>query len=420
MNETKSKPPELVVGHYLGVDWSESHHALCLTNRQGEKIVEQSIEHSVKGFEQLLALCQKAQVEPSQCVVGIETAHSLLIDWLWSQGFQHLYVVPPATVDKSRSRFHLSGAKDDRLDAAEITQLLRLERQRLLPWQPGSARLQQLRATVRFALFLSRRAVAEANRLRAVLLRYYPAALATFSTWPTRLSCQLVIQYPTPADAQAVRFADFKAFALAQHYPKPKELLACFDRLQAAYPQPALATSAAYAPQAVTLAQLLHTTLVAKENTLQRAKTLFAAHEDASIFASLPGVGDLLAPALLVKFGEDRNRFPAPALLQTLAGTCPVTVQSNKSKHILFRHACDHEFRYISQQWALHSLNDSAWATAYFHDVLQRHPHRQHAYRTLANRWLAIAWRCWQDRQPYDEACHLQRRAQRRLPKVSA
>ena len=98
--------------------------------------------------------------------------------------------------------------------------------------------------------------------------------------------------------------------------------------------------------------------------------------------------------------------------------TNAVTVQSNKTKRILFRHACDHEFRYIVQEWALHSLKDSAWATSYFQDVLKRNLHRQQAYRILSNRWLAIAWRCWQTRKPYDEDFHLLSRAQRRLPKV--
>ena len=46
---------------------------------------------------------------------------------------------------------------------------------------------------------------------------------------------------------------------------------------------------------------------------------------DAFIFDSLPGAGEILAPDLLVKFGDDRRRFPSAASVQALAGTCPVT-----------------------------------------------------------------------------------------------
>ncbi|MGQ0603963.1 MAG: transposase, partial [Anaerolineales bacterium] len=56
----------------------------------------------------------------------------------------------------------------------------------------------------------------------------------------------------------------------------------------------------------------------------RRLYELFEQHPDHTLFASLPGAGDFLAPALLAKFGDDRERFPAPASLQCLAGTCPV------------------------------------------------------------------------------------------------
>jgi hypothetical protein len=48
------------------------------------------------------------------------------------------------------------------------------------------------------------------------------------------------------------------------------------------------------------------------------------------------GVGDFLAPTLLAKFGDDRERFPHPGSLPSLAGTCPVTEQSGKSRRIFF------------------------------------------------------------------------------------
>ncbi len=136
-------------------------------------------------------------------------------------------------------------------------------------------------------------------------------------------------------------------------------------------------------------------------------------HPDHELFASLPGTGDFLAPALLAKFGDDRERFPQPGSLQALAGTCPVTEQSGKSRRVFFRQACDHEFRQIAQQWARASVSQSSWATTYWHSVREHSRTNSHAYRCLANRWLAIAWKCWQSRQPYDESVHLQNRARR-------
>ncbi len=99
----------------------------------------------------------------------------------------------------------------------------------------------------------------------------------------------------------------------------------------------------------------------------------FAQHPDRVIFESLPGTGDFLAPALLVKFGDDRARFPAPAGVQCLAGTCPVTEQSGRIRRVFCRRrqACDHESRsgQIAQPWARESVSQSSWAATDWHTV---------------------------------------------------
>ncbi|MBV7339116.1 transposase [Chloroflexi bacterium TSY] len=64
---------------------------------------------------------------------------------------------------------------------------------------------------------------------------------------------------------------------------------------------------------------------------------------------------------MLVKFGEDRRRFPHSSMVQTLAGTAPVTNQSGKVHLVHFRRSCDKEFRYFSQQLARSSRQQSRW-----------------------------------------------------------
>ena len=93
--------------------------------------------------------------------------------------------------------------------------------------------------------------------------------------------------------------------------------------------------------------------------------------------------GEFLAPALLVKFGDDRERFPTPAGVRALAGSCPVTEASEKGRRVRFRRGCDREFRYISQQWAWHSLKESAWASTYYQQALERGLGESHALRLV-------------------------------------
>ena len=119
--------------HYLGIDWSQERHDICVKNETGEIVVEKSIAHSLKGFEEIEGLRQALKLSPGELIIGIETANSLLIDWLWERSYEQIYVIPPSTVDKSRKRFHSSGAKDDKVDARECCDLVRKERSRLLP-----------------------------------------------------------------------------------------------------------------------------------------------------------------------------------------------------------------------------------------------------------------------------------------------
>lgn len=159
------------------------------------------------------------------------------------------------------------------------------------------------------------------------------------------------------------------------------------------------------------MASHLLTIVQAKTHSLQEMQDLFQRHPDYKIFVSLPGAGRFLAPALLSKFGDDRDRFRSSTSMQALAGTCPVTDQSGKHKAIKFRRACDHGFRQLVQQGVRCSLSESVWANAYWQQIRPLLASDNHAYRCLGNRLIAIAWKLWQTRQSYDQTYHLQQRA---------
>ena len=114
-------------------------------------------------------------------------------------------------------------------------------------------------------------------------------------------------------------------------------------------------------------------------------------------------------------FGDHRYRLPTPAVIQALAGTCPVTVRSGQRRSVRFRRACNRPFRHLIQQFAEQSVKQSSWAAAYFHNARSRGLTKSHAYRCLANRWLKIIWTLWQRHEAY----HL-RQIQRHRRPVSA
>lgn len=399
---------------YLGIDWSENKHDAVLLNEAGAMITQFSFPHTADGLLYLDHQRQQVTPQPADCLVGLETAHNLLIDFLWARGYTQLYVIPPSVVKSSRGRYGASGARSDAQDAHLLADLLRTDRARLYPWSPDSRLTRQLRARVNWINFLTRTQLRLSNRLRALLLRYYPAGLHVFSSLDTPLALHFICDYSSPDAARQLGWPEFVQFAAQHRYHQTHHLAASYARLQAPYPEAEPDTVQVYQAEAVEVASLLLSVVELKHDVRLELPALFAQHPDAPIFASLPGVGELLGPALLAQFGDDRRRFPTASAVQSLAGTCPVTEASGKHKWIHFRRACDREFRHVMQEMALQSKRQSPWVAEYFAAVRPHCHSDSHAYRIVANRWLKIIWTLWQKRETYQEEYHLQQRAAHR------
>jgi transposase len=392
---------------YIGIDWSENKHDVCYQHENGEVLRSLQIGHIIAGFVELDKVRMQLGLTVGECVVGLETAHNLLLDYLWDQGYEQVYILPPNVVKSAQGRYRQSGAKDDRWDARLIADILRTDQKRYTPWKPDSPLTRQIRAGVRFLYQVNKELVRNSNRLRSVLLRYYPAATQVFSRLDGLITLAFIRTYPTPQAAAALSFEDFETFLRDHHYTHAKAWAKSYARLQDTYPQPNPGTVAAYSPQAVSLAKILEQLVACKNEGLAKLGELYVQHPDPIIYDHLPMAGALIEPALLAKLGDDRMRYPNPAVLQAVAGTCPVTYQSGKSRNVRFRRACDREFRDIVQQWARLTIDASPWAAAYYRSVRPRCQNDNDAFRRLANRWLEVVWKLWQDRKAYNEEYHL-------------
>jgi transposase len=398
---------------YLGIDWSEKKHDLCFLNEVGEVLQTLKIEQTPAGFLALEQARERLGVKSSDCVVGIETHYHLLVDYLIERGYASLYILPPNAVNSAQGRYRQSGAKSDRQDARLIADMLRTDRGRYHAWVPDSPLTRRIQVIVRRIGYLNKELWQLGNRLRAILVRYYPTALEMFSSLDSPISLSWIRAYPTLAAAQAVSYEEYQAFLKAHHHTRTQAWAASYARLQAAQVQAAADIVEIYAPEAVRLAQMMLQSVQAKTQSLAELGQAYQQHPDCAIYQSLPGAGAYLEPGLLAMLGDDRGRFPTAAVLQAQAGTCPVTKQSGKSRIVTFRYACDHEFRQIVQQWAKLSIARSPWAASYYQMVRPHCGSENEAYRKLANRWLEILWRLWQDRQPYQEKRHLSAHALR-------
>jgi transposase len=169
--EITSAPKEVGMSVYIGIDWSATKHDVCVVNEAGTSVAALVLPHTADGLLKLETLRRQLGVAPQNCLVGIETAHTLVIDFLWARQYTQVYVIPPNVVKSTRSRYRQTGARTDQSDAFVVADLLRTDRARLHPWRPDSLLTQQIRNRVGLVSHLTHSAVRLSNRLYAVLMR---------------------------------------------------------------------------------------------------------------------------------------------------------------------------------------------------------------------------------------------------------
>jgi transposase len=403
----------------VGIDWSEQKHCVHLYNEAGALVTRFEITHSVSGFIHLEQQLNKTNPETANCLIAIETSHNLLVDFLLSRGYT-LYIIAPNIVKHNRGRQSSSGAKDDDRDAQLLADILRTDRGRLIPWLADGPLVRQMRPLLSAVDDLTGMIVAQHNRLRSHLLRYYPQALTAFCSLSSSIALHFLAAFPAPQELESLTFARFQAFCYQHRYFVHSAMPTMFANLQGSAPALDEEIVPAYRLQTVLLTNQLLLLTEQKKTAIKEVRKLFDQHPDAFIFASIPGAGDLLAPKLLVMFGDHRQRYPHRSMLPGIAGTCPVTVASGKSRYVKFRRGCNRGYRHTAQQLAQISTRRSVWAASYFNQVYARGNSKSLAYRCLANRWLHIIWTLWQTRQAYDEAYHLRQVARHRRTEESA
>lgn len=399
----------------IGIDWSQAHYDVCILATNNAILSQFRIANSSAGLEKLRQKIAQFGLSPEQCLVGIETNHNIIFDYLLACSYR-VYVIAPSVVNSSRGRFGASGAHTDRSDARLIADLLRTDRQRFAPWRPDSELLNKMKVKLSHIDNLTKTIIQQSNRLQAILLRVYPQPLHAFSKLSIPITMHFLKAYPTPAALETMSYHEFAKFCRAHHCHPRQWIKSWYQGLQESVPQADPSMVAAYEPEICFLAELILALLRQKKQAIQETQTMFGEHPDHAIFASLPGAGDLLQPKLLVMFGEDRERFPTPGAIRQLAGTCPVTKQSGKKKYVAFRKACNRAYRDTAQQYAMASVTQSDWAAGYYQRAKERGHSKNSAFRCLANRWLGVIWKMWQTHQVYDETYHLRQIHQHRRP----
>ncbi len=394
-------------GVFVGLDWGNSHHQLCVLDGAGQLVEQGRLTHDVEGIRDL-----QARLDRRGPIIGvaIERSEGLLVEALQARGHR-LFCVSPRMSARARERYRLAPTKSDAFDAFVLADSLRHEHRHWRPIAAPSALLAELRALTRDRerLVCNQRDVE--NQLRAIVMAYHPSVLHLFSSLDRDIALAFLRDYPTPAHAGRVGAARMAAFCTRHGYSgrtKPELLV---ERLRTNLLAASPGTTAGKAFSAALFVDQLELLNSQVRAITKRIRERLTEHPDAAIFLSFPGMGEVTAAIMLAEMGEDRTRFPTADVLLAETGTAPVTRSSGRSRTVRFRYAANKRMRHAVDWWTFVSVRENDWAHDAYQQARARGQLHNRALRGIGARWTRILWRCWTDHTSYDPARHLKKQA---------
>lgn len=413
-------PPEVAFAAFVGIDWSDTKHDICLQAAHSEEREFTVLPHRPAAIDAWAsALRQRFGGQP--VAVCLELAKGPLVYALEKYDFLVLFPVHPATLAKYRQAFAPSHAKADPTDAQLALEVLLRYRAKLKVLAPQSASMRMLQRLVE----QRRRLVGDqnriSNRLTDALKQYFPDVLAWFADRDTLLFCDFLSRWPTLKQLKRARRTTLLSFFHDHHVRSQARI---DERLHAIKSATALTDDpAVILPNqllVLALVEQLRATLQAIERFDAEIASVSQTLPDYALFSALPGAGATLAPRLLVAFGEQRERYGSAVEVQRYTGIAPVTESSGNKHWVHWRLQCPTFIRQTFVEWAGATIPRSFWAAAYYRQQRDKGCSHQAAVRALAFKWIRILYRCWQSRTPYDEATYLNALSRRGSPLLAS
>lgn len=398
----------------VGIDWADQKHDYAVRGCEGEQ------EHGTfgSGAEQVHAWVERlrARYPSGTIVVAMEQSRGALLYALSIYDFLALVPINPRAMSAYRESLHLSGAKDDPVDAALIRDFAATHLHQLRVWRADDAITRQLRLLVEHRRDLVEQRTSATQALVANLKQYFPHVLSWFGSKNALLRA-FVTAWPTLKAAQRARSRQIQKVIRSFSRSSADSVAATIEGIRRAVPLTSdTAINSALALRSRSLVAVLET-LDAQVRAYDDAIAgLWSIHQERALFESFPGAGPVLAPRLAAAFGSDRARFADAVQIQNYSGTSPVTIRSGKRAAVQARWQRPKFLHQTFHEFAEASIPHSAWARAYYRQQRERGASHRVAVRALAFRWIRVLYACWSSNTLYDEQAYVAALARRHSP----
>lgn len=394
---------------YVGIDWSDKFHTLCILDADGTKLDVFDIPHGQPGFEIAHARISRHASCPQDVAVAIETKDSLFVDFLGELGYT-LYFLNPKQTSRFRDRHRMSQSKSDAFDAYVLADAVRADPHLFNALSPLDEQSLKLRVLTRTRENLIQRKVSIQNELTTALKRYFPVALQLFDGLDHPGSVEFLTQYPTYSQASTVSERRIASILKNTGFPERRandRARLVREKLQEAQPIPAPSVSSAYPLAVKSLLRQLQGILREVETLENEIRDTYKDHPNKDLLESLPGVGTTLGPVLAAEIGADMSRFSSLRTLKAYAGTSPVTVKSGKHQAIQFRRACNRRVRHSLHLASQTAIRCCGWARELYDRLRATGKTHGRALRAVGDQLIEMLYVILTRRTPYDEAYHL-------------
>ena len=392
---------------FVGIDWANDKHDLCVQDPLTRKREFSIIKHEVNEIDKWIKGLYQRFGGP--IAIAVELTKGPIVYALQRYDFVVIVPINPTTLAKYRSAFKPSCAKDDPTDAELALDLMLRYPTHFCPLNQQGTKMRKLMFLVEHRRKIVDDKQRVINQVINALKQYFPQAVQWFCKKDTHIFCDFIERWPTIQQAKKASKSTLKKFFNDHAIHNESVVEQRISLIKKA--KPLTDDEAVIESHAMLVTFFIERISNSMKHIKEYDKAISALMlklPDAPIFESLPGAGAALSSRLLAAFGEQRDRFKSAQEVQQCTGIAPVLERSGKKTWVHWRWQCSKFLRQSFIEWAAHSRHQSYWANQYYLQQRDKGSSHQAAVRALAFKWIRILYRCWQDNKLYSEVHYLQ------------
>ncbi len=391
-----------MVDMWAGIDAGKREHHCVVIDGDGIQLLSQRVTNGEDTLLGLIAdVCELADGGHVTWAIDLNSGGAALVLTLLANHDQLVFYIPGRIIHHAAATYR-GDAKTDAKDAAIIADQARMRRD-LTPILASGQLSQDLRMMASHRTDLIGDRVRTINRLRAVLLEYFPALESAFDYSKSKAALILLQGYQTP---KALRAMGEARLAKWLHARGARNSATVAERaVNAARSQHSTTPAESYGQTRVRSLAANLTRIDAELAVLEREITrMLMRHEHAETLLSVPGFGPILAADFIANTGGDMSAFGTADRLASVAGLAPAPRDSGRISGNLHRpKRYNRRLLRTCYLAALSSLKSSTASRTFYDRKRGEGKTHKQALIALARRRINVIWALLRDHTTYQE-----------------